>query len=131
MLSAKKHSRKRDAILRCLRETTEHPSAEQIYARLKPEIPDLSLGTVYRNLAAFKREGMAISVGTVCSQERFDGNLTPHDHFVCSRCGAVLDLDITTLPENASAQVCRRLGVQVSGYRLNYYGLCSKCAEDK
>ena len=58
----KKHFRKRDAILTCLKETTVHPSAEWIYAQLKPSIPDLSLGTVYRNLAAFKTEGVIASV---------------------------------------------------------------------
>lgn len=133
MLPVRKHSRKRDAILQCLRETTEHPSAEQIYARLKPEIPDLSLGTVYRNLAQFRRENTVVSVGTVGGQERFDGNTTPHDHFICNRCGAVLDLAPLTLPDGALRQVQEQIGAEISGFRLNYFGLCSRCktAEDK
>ena len=57
-MPAHKRSRKRDAILACVRSTTAHPTADWVYARLKPEIPDLSLGTVYRNLAMFKREGL-------------------------------------------------------------------------
>ena len=57
MESATKHFRKRDAILTCLRQTKEHPSADWLYARLKPEIADLSLGTVYRNLSLFKEKG--------------------------------------------------------------------------
>ena len=61
----RKHSKKRDAIYECVRSTKTHPSAEWVYSRLKPEIPDLSLGTVYRNLAMFKQEGDIISVGTV------------------------------------------------------------------
>ena len=61
----KKHSKKRDAILECVRSTTAHPSAEWIYAQLKPQIPDLSLGTVYRNLAAFKQE-----IGRASCRER-------------------------------------------------------------
>mgnify|MGYP000354531296 CR=1 FL=1 len=56
MSIARKHSRKRDAILECLRCTTSHPTAEWVYTQLKPDIPDLSLGTVYRNLAMFRRE---------------------------------------------------------------------------
>ena len=59
-----KHFRKRDAILTCLRQTTVHPSADWVYARLKPEYPDLSLGTVYRNLALFKEQGKILSLGT-------------------------------------------------------------------
>ena len=63
-MEARKYSKKREAILEALRNTTEHPSAEMLYARLKPEFPDLSLGTVYRNLAMFIRDGDAVSVGT-------------------------------------------------------------------
>ncbi len=59
----RKHSRKRDAILECLRCTTSHPTAEWVYNQLKPTIPDLSLATVYRNLAIFKAEGTIDSVG--------------------------------------------------------------------
>ena len=54
MATAKKFSRKREAILTCLHGTTCHPTAEWVYQQLKPQFPDLSLGTVYRNLAAFK-----------------------------------------------------------------------------
>ena len=86
MATIRKRSRKRDAILACVRATTCHPSAEWVYQRLKPTIPDLSLGTVYRNLSMFKDEGLVISVGTVGGLERFDGNTKPHTHFVCARC---------------------------------------------
>lgn len=65
-MEARKYSKKREAILEALRNTTEHPSAEMLYARLKPEFPDLSLGTVYRNLAMFIRDGDAVSVGHRC-----------------------------------------------------------------
>ena len=81
MVQSSKHFRKRDAILACLRSTTEHPSAEWIYAQLKPEIPDLSLGTVYRNLRLFLQEGLIISVGTVDGLERFDAAV-PEDLLV-------------------------------------------------
>ena len=77
MERAAKHFRKRDAILSCLRQTTEHPSADWVYAKLKPEIPDLALGTVYRNLTLFKDQGLIASLGTVGGVERFDGNVTP------------------------------------------------------
>ena len=78
MATIRKRSRKRDAILACVRATTCHPSAEWVYQRLKPTIPDLSLGTVYRNLSMFKDEGLVISVGTVGGLERFDGNITDY-----------------------------------------------------
>ena len=84
-----KRFRKRDAILTCLRQTVVHPSADWVFAQLKPEIPDLSLGTVYRNLALFKEQGLIMSLGTVNGVERFDGNTEPHVHFICTECGKV------------------------------------------
>ena len=92
MEKTRKRSKKRDAILACIRSTRRHPSAEWIYDRLKPEIPDLSRGTVYRNLRLFLEEGVVASVGVVGGLERFDGDVSPHAHFICQCCGEVIDL---------------------------------------
>ena len=81
-----RYSKKREAILNAIRSTTCHPSAEWIYQTLKPTHPDLSLGTVYRNLVFFQQQGQVQSVGVVNGQERFDGNTAPHSHFVCTNC---------------------------------------------
>ena len=122
-MPAHKRSRKRDAILACVRSTTAHPTADWVYARLKPEIPDLSLGTVYRNLAMFKREGLITSVGVVDGLERFDFNVTPHAHFVCERCHAVIDIDLSP-PEGLCEQVtCGRVG----SCTLSFSGICNHC----
>ena len=124
-----KHFRKRDAILNCLRQTTVHPSAEWVYAKLKPEIPDLSLGTVYRNLALFKQQGLITSLGTVNGVERFDGNINPHVHFICTDCGAVQDIEgMPQLPSlRASAE--HDLGSQIQGCQITLTGLCRDCIE--
>ena len=125
-----KHFRKRDAILTCLRQTTEHPSAEWVYAQLKPEIPDLSLGTVYRNLALFKEQGLIISLGTIAGVERFDGNTQDHVHFVCTNCGKVDDLECESpMPAlQEAAEHC--LSSQVYGCQINLTGLCRKCLKE-
>ncbi len=127
MSSVRKHSRKRDAILDCLRSTTCHPTAEWVYNQLKPRIPDLSLGTVYRNLAAFKRDGVIDSVGTIGGLERFDARTDAHCHFICSRCGSVVDIDGVELPEAIMDQARQALCAQVGGYRLSFYGCCQAC----
>ena len=126
-MECNKHFRKRDAILTCLRQTTVHPSAEWIYAQLKPEIPDLSMGTVYRNLALFKEKGMIISVGTVKGVERFDGNTEPHVHFVCTDCGTVSDLQSLQVPEELNAAAARELNAKVDHCYLTFHGRCSAC----
>ena len=122
-----KHFKKRDAILTCLRGTTTHPSAEWLYMQLKDEIPKLSLGTVYRNLAHFKETGKAISVGTVNGIERFDGNPSPHVHFICNDCGAVIDLPEVAVPEELKASAENDCGGSVCSCQLSFNGICSNC----
>ena len=66
----KRYSRKREAILHAIRSTTSHPSAEWVYTQLKPQFPDLSLATVYRNIASFVESGELVRVAVVDSKER-------------------------------------------------------------
>ena len=124
-----KHFRKRDAILSCLRQTTEHPSADWVYAKLKPQIPDLALGTVYRNLSLFKDQGLIASLGTVGGVERFDGNVTPHVHFICTACHKVLDLSQIQVPEELNASADRASGGRVESCQLTFNGRCGSCKE--
>ncbi len=129
METVRKHSKKRDAILSCLRGTDTHPSAEWVYARLKPQIPDLSLATVYRNLSLFKETGEIISLGTVNGLERFDGRTDPHVHFACTCCGAVVDLPEIPVPGELTAAAERQAGGKIDECRLTFYGRCAACAE--
>ena len=122
-----KHFRKRDAILTCLRRTTVHPSAEWIYEELKSEHSDISLATVYRNLALFKSQGLIASLGTVNGTERFDGDTTPHVHYICTSCGCVRDLEGISVPQELSASAARASGGQVNCCQLTFTGTCSNC----
>ncbi len=129
MEASLKHFRKRDAILTYLRSTTIHPSAEMVFTQLKPEIPDLSMGTVYRNLSLFKEQGLATSVATVNGVERFDGNTHPHVHFICQDCDAVMDLMELQVPEGLKSVAQELCGGQVSSCQLSFTGLCKSCSE--
>ena len=117
-----KQFRKRNAILACLRETKCHPSAETLYQMLQKEYPDISLATVYRNLALFKSQGIIASVATVDGIERFDGNIEPHVHFICSGCGAVLDVSQVKQPDYSS--YAQFLGCRIDQTQLTFTGLC-------
>ena len=125
----RKHSRKRDAILNCVRSTNSHPTAEWVFSQLKKEIPDLSLGTVYRNLAMFKEEGTVVSLGTVAGLERFDGRVEPHCHLVCTDCHRVVDVDGITLPETLCDSAVNQVGGTVTGWDLKLMGLCEACVK--
>ena len=122
-------SRKREAILQTVRGTTEHPSAEWVYHQLKAAYPDLSLGTVYRNLSQFKNDGVIISLGTVNGQERFDGATHPHSHFVCERCGRVLDVE-STFSSEACSLISQRYGVLAERCDVIYRGICASCKNE-
>ena len=127
MEQARKHSRKRDAILDCIRRTKCHPSAEWVYQQLKPEIPDLSLGTVYRNIAMFKEEGTIQSIGVVNGLERYDFNTAPHTHFICTTCGQVLDLEGVDLPPATVTEAEAMVGGSITTYHLQFSGECADC----
>lgn len=126
-MNTTKHFRKRDAILTCLRQTKEHPGAEWIHTRLKTEYSDISLGTVYRNLALFKEQGLIVSLGTVKGVERFDGNTDPHVHFICTGCGRIQDLEGIDVPEILKGSAEAESGGRVEACQLNFTGLCGDC----
>ncbi len=129
MEAQRKNSRKRQAILELLCADRGHPTAEDIYARLKPEYPELSLGTVYRNLAGLAADGEIVSVGKVEGQERYDANIAPHAHFIGRRCRKGVDL---TLPDRVSelyGAVEEGSGCTVESYSLSFNGLCADCRD--
>ena len=129
METTKKNFKKRTAILSFLRQTKDHPSAEMVFNHLIAEIPDLSLGTVYRNLSKFKAQGESISLGTVNGVERFDGNIEPHVHFICNGCDAITDLMQIHVPEELNQQVNKATGGSVTMCHLTFNGYCKNCQE--
>ena len=126
-----RYSKKRAAILSAIRGTDCHPSAEWVYQTLKPSHPDMSLGTVYRNLVFFRERGDIRSVGVVRGQERFDGITTPHSHFICRHCGAVMDLSRTELSDRIDRDVSEQYGLMVDRHELTFHGLCPTCIHNQ
>lgn len=119
------------AILNALQETDVHPTADWVYARLKPRYPNLSLGTVYRNLKKICENGRAVSVGVINGQEHFDGRVDPHAHFVCKQCGAVLDVPEEFFQEEDFVRLFAKYRLQVENARVLFEGLCPQCQESE
>ena len=119
--------KKRDAILTCLRATDTHPSAEDVHRMLQAEHPDISMATVYRNLSLFKEQGIIQSLGTVNGIERFDANIAPHVHFVCTGCDAVIDLHQIPVPMSLGTSVEDATGCRIEGCQLTFTGTCGTC----
>lgn len=121
----RKHSKKRDAILKALCSTKTHPTAQWIYENVRNNIPDLSLATVYRNLKQLKNDGLVISVGVVDKEERFDGFVAPHPHFVCENCGCVFDLEYQE--NNFLKEFITDKAYRIDFKKTTFYGLCKNC----
>ena len=96
---------------------------------LQQEHPDISLATVYRNLAFFKSQGMIASLGAVNGVERFEANVQPHVHFICGCCGAVLDLPQMETPESLRDRVASLSGGRVDSCQLSFTGICQDCLD--
>lgn len=122
-------SRQREKILTLLRSTKSHPTADWIYHALKDDMPDLSLGTVYRNLRVLMEQGQIQKLPFGSTHDRFDGNAAPHYHIVCEGCGIVEDLEMPHLPEinNKAEQMS---SFTIYRHRIDFFGLCKKCRNE-
>lgn len=121
-----KFSKQRESILNNLRTRRDHPTADMVYSSLKEELPNISLGTVYRNLSMLAEAGHILKISTGIGPDRFDGFTGPHNHFVCRCCGRVLDMDYIPeekIVENAS----KGFSGKIEEYVLNFYGKCDRC----
>ncbi len=125
-----KTTRQRLRIYLELLKAGDHPTAEILHSRLRPEMPKLSLDTVYRALATFEREGMIRRVSTFKSQARYDADMKPHHHFVCKTCGAVIDFDWPSFDMKALPEEVSGLG-SVSDRTVTASGVCRRCLVKK
>ena len=130
METGQRFSKKRQAIYDALFASREHPSAESVYQTLKAEYPDLSLGTVYRNIKNMVASGDVICVGHVDGKERYDAHLNPHVHLVCRGCGSVVDIEITEPMARQVETVARENGIEMDLRSLHFAGLCCECKSE-
>jgi Fe2+ or Zn2+ uptake regulation protein len=133
------------AVVRCLVGDETHPTAQELFDRLKPSFPTMSFATVYNTLAALSSVGACqvvqlgggVSGGRTAAM-RFDPNVHAHDHFVCEHCGIVRDvkaLDADNMPPGyaraAPGRALRPGDLQVNRVERIYRGLCASCRESQ
>lgn len=111
-------------IYKFLLNTQTHPSAEEIYREIKSEYPSISMATVYKTLETLANHNLIAKVNVLHDLARFDGDTTPHHHLVCLSCKKIVDvyddrLEDLPLPANN--------GFQVTGYRVQFEGICEEC----
>lgn len=119
-------TRQRMVILEELKKLHTHPTADELYAMVRARLPRISLGTVYRNLDFLAETGEILKLEAAGSIRRFDGDVRPHQHIRCTRCGRVGDI----MPPFPAPDVT---GLQVEGFtvtraRVEFEGVCDACA---
>lgn len=123
-----KFSRQRESIKEYLSQTKEHPTADTVYMHIREKYPNISLGTVYRNLNLLVDLGEIIKLSPGNGSDRFDGNPLPHYHFVCTKCSCVQDLDITPGALDHINRIAEAgFNGEIQGHSVFFYGKCSNC----
>jgi Fe2+ or Zn2+ uptake regulation protein len=123
----KRRTRQLEQVFAAVQGDHTHPFAHEIYRRVHKKLPRISLGTVYRNLHSLVEEGKIRTLLLDEQGARFDPETSPHDHFVCERCGRVVDLflrrarqlDLSPLPKQ---------GYVVTTHNVTVHGMCQVCA---
>jgi Fur family peroxide stress response transcriptional regulator len=119
-------SRQREAIYQCLVGRYDHPTADMIYEEVKNEFPNISLGTVYRNLMLLEEMGKIQRIPSNDTRDHYDGNVSEHPHFICSQCHKVMDLHMEHL-EFLHNLVNPEFDGEVERSQLIFFGKCTKC----
>ena len=116
----------REIILKELRDSRQHLTADQLYERVKKSMPRISLATVYRNLETLSEAGIIGKLEISGRQKRFDYEITPHHHIYCLQCQRVdnIEFEQELVDQGAMASTT---GYRITGYRVEFVGICSSC----
>jgi Fur family peroxide stress response transcriptional regulator len=123
-----RETRQRRIILEILKRTTAHPTADRIYEEVRKTIPNISKGTVYRNLKILRDTGQISELDLSGTVSRFEARRDNHYHFRCEKCGRVCDVD-EPVDTGLDRRVARKTGFKISHHQLEFRGLCRDCQE--
>lgn len=125
-----RNTKQKKVILELLKGTDTHPTADWIYEEARKVLPDISLGTVYRNLRVLTENNVIQELNYGSSYSRYDGNPKEHYHFVCNECQRVFDVPLDVHYE-LERKVEEATGWKVEMHRLEFYGVCADCQQEK
>ncbi|MBQ7359503.1 MAG: transcriptional repressor [Lachnospiraceae bacterium] len=123
-----KHSRQREEIMNFLMTRKDHPTADVVYTNLRQTFPNISLGTVYRNLTLLADLGEILRIRVGDKTDHFDADTSLHYHFICNECGAVIDLEMDSI-ESVVETAGKNFGGHIQGHTTFFYGTCPKCTK--
>lgn len=123
-----KYSRQRQEIKNFLMSRKDHPTADVVYMNVRQQYPNISLGTVYRNLTLLADMGEITRLHLGDGVDHFDADTSPHYHFVCSKCGQVMDLHMNNIDSIVDIAGMNFNG-EIQGHITYFYGICGNCNE--
>jgi Fe2+ or Zn2+ uptake regulation protein len=118
----------REIILNELKRCESHPTADELYVRIKKKLPRISLATVYRNLEILSGAGMIGKIEITGRQKRFDPEVRPHHHVYCIHCHRVDNIDLALVDLEAIIPK-QSGGYDIDGCRLEFFGVCPACRQ--
>lgn len=121
-----KYSRQRETLLEVLRSTTCHPDADWIYIKAREKIPNISLGTVYRNLAKLSADGVIRKIEVGEGAVHFDGDISAHSHLVCNNCGKIIDI-FTDYLSMIKGDAQEKTDAHITDCSVVFKGDCFEC----
>lgn len=127
-MSEERLTSQKQIILDYLKDVKTHPTAEQVYSAVRKKLPRISQATIYRILNNIREKGNA-QVISVKGVAHFDGDISPHAHFICQKCGRVYD--VFNVCKDCDVLNKKRLKVgKINFYKIYFYGICKKCKKN-
>lgn len=121
-----RYSKQKEEVLKVVLESFDHPDAQKVYKTVKKRIPNISLGTVYRNLNTLSDEKLIRRVRNQDGNDRYDRTLTNHNHVKCERCGKVCDISIL-IDDSKVSMIEKETGFKITDCNFNINGICEDC----
>lgn len=122
----RRKTKQKEAILRILKDTRSHPTADSIYEEVRKEIPHISKGTVYRNLRILQESGCISELRLKETWTRFEVTQASHYHFRCEQCGRVMDVEVP-VDKRLDHKVAVKTGLKIYSHQLEFRGVCMDC----
>lgn len=121
-----RYSIQRKMILEYVLNSCDHPTAEMVYHNIKKQMPNISLGTVYRNLNALVENNLIKKIVIPDDVDRFDKTVNNHYHMTCLKCGKIFDINDECIIRNID-KIEQKTGYKIVSHNLHYNGICDRC----
>lgn len=123
----KNYSRQREEVIKFIKSSYSHPTAEEVYVAVKTKDPAVSRSTVYRNLGLLVESAIINKITMSVGPDRYDYVREPHNHVICSKCGCITDFCYGFEYEEMKKSILEQTGIEISDGGITLEGICNSC----